>query len=100
MSIEAEIEATVSAFVADLAELVRVAALEHVRAALAGELALAPAPATESESAPAQPAQPAQPAKVAPPPPAPPVSVKPRASQHPGLRVIPATTQLSPAPIV
>src|SRR5262245_52722136 len=37
MSIEAEIEATVSAFVADLMALVRATALESVRAALAGE---------------------------------------------------------------
>ena len=44
MSINAEIDATVAAFVAELLTLVRAAALEHVRAALGPSQAPAPTP--------------------------------------------------------
>jgi len=68
MKIRAEIEATVTAFVADLTELVREAALEIVREAL-GDLAISQ-PATRTPPRPARPRRaPRAPAVPAPPPP-------------------------------
>ena len=83
MNTPAEIETTVTAFVADLAELVRKAALESIRQAL-GDLAISH-PATSAPPRPARPRRPARPPAApppatasapAPPRPAPPVVVR------------------------